>query len=242
VIALERLSRTFEIGGEPVHALVEVTETIASGEHVAIMGPSGSGKSTLLHLIGCLDRPTSGSYRFEGREVSGLAETELDRLRRERFGFVFQAFHLVPRLTAAGNVELPMIFAGFERAERRRRTERALEAVGLAPRALHRPSELSGGERQRIAIARALAMEPRVLLADEPTGNLDSRSGGAVLDLLDHLHASGLTVLVVTHDPHVARRAERALILADGAIVRRATRDELPAALLDWGLGAEAPG
>jgi putative ABC transport system ATP-binding protein len=241
VIELERLSRTFEIGGEPVHALVDVSESIAAGEHVAIMGPSGSGKSTLLHLIGCLDRPTSGSYRFEGREVAGLSESELDRLRRERFGFVFQAFHLVPRLNATANVELPMVFAGIERAERRRRARQALDAVGLVARAEHRPNELSGGERQRLAIARALAMEPRVLLADEPTGNLDSRSGGVVLDLLDRLHAGGLTVLVVTHDPHVARRAERTLILSDGAIVRRATREELPAALLDWGLGGENP-
>jgi putative ABC transport system ATP-binding protein len=241
VIELDRLSRTFEIGGEPVHALVDVSETIAAGEHVAIMGPSGSGKSTLLHLIGCLDRPTSGSYRFEGREVAGLSEAELDRLRSERFGFVFQAFHLVPRLNATANVELPMVFAGIDRAERRQRARRALDAVGLAARADHRPSQLSGGERQRLAIARALAMEPRVLLADEPTGNLDSRSGGIVLDLLDRLHAGGLTVLVVTHDPHVARRAERTVILADGAIVRRATREELPAALLDWGLGSENP-
>ncbi len=241
MIELERLSRTYEIGDEPVHALVDVTESIAAGEHVAIMGPSGSGKSTLLHLIGCLDRPTSGSYRFEEREVSRLSETELDQLRRERFGFIFQAFHLVPRLDARSNVELPMVFAGIARAERRERARRALEAVGLAARAQHRPNQLSGGERQRLAIARALAMEPRVLLADEPTGNLDSRSGRVVLDLLDRLHADGLTVLVVTHDPHVARRAERALILADGAVVRRASRDELPAALLDWGLGGEAP-
>jgi len=241
VIELERLSRTFEIGGEPVHALVDVSESIAAGEHVAIMGPSGSGKSTLLHLIGCLDRPTSGSYRFEGREVAGLSEPELDRLRRERFGFVFQAFHLVPRLNATANVELPMVFAGIERAERRRRARQALDAVGLVARAEHRPNELSGGERQRLAIARALAMEPKVMLADEPTGNLDSRSGGVVLDLLDRLHAGGLTVLVVTHDPHVARRADRTVILSDGAIVRRATREELPAALLDWGLGGENP-
>ena len=241
MIELERLARTFEIGGEPVRALVDVSETIAAGEHVAIMGPSGSGKSTLLHLIGCLDRPTSGSYRFEGREVAGLSESELDRLRRERFGFVFQAFHLVARLDALANVELPLVFAGVERAERRHRARQALEQVGLASRAEHRPSELSGGERQRLAIARALAMEPRVLLADEPTGNLDSRSGGVVLDLLDRLHAGGLTVLVVTHDPHVARRADRTVILSDGAIVRRATREELPAALLDWGLGGENP-
>jgi putative ABC transport system ATP-binding protein len=241
VIELEGLARTFEIGGEPVHALVGVDERIAAGEHVAIMGPSGSGKSTLLHLIGCLDRPTAGSYRFEGREVAELPEPELDALRQERFGFVFQAFHLVPRLDALGNVELPMVFAGVPRAERRQRARSALEEVGLTARADHRPSELSGGERQRLAIARALAMRPRVLLADEPTGNLDSRSGNVVLDLLDRLNDQGLTVIVVTHDPRVAHRADRVLILSDGAIVRRARRDELAAALAEWGLGTEPP-
>jgi putative ABC transport system ATP-binding protein len=239
VIELDRLSRTFEVGGEPVHALVEVSETIAAGEHVAIMGPSGSGKSTLLHLIGCLDRPTSGSYRFGGREVAGLAERELDRLRQESFGFIFQAFHLVPRLDARGNVELPMVFAGVPRRERRERADAALAAVGLAPRAEHRPSELSGGERQRLAIARAVAMRPQVLLADEPTGNLDSRSSGVVLDLLDRLNAEGLTLLVVTHDPRVARRADRVLILADGRLVHRVTPDRLAEALLAWGIGEE---
>jgi len=239
VIELEELSRTYEIGGEPVHALVGVSESIAAGEHVAIMGPSGSGKSTLLHLIGCLDRPTSGSYRFEGREVSELAENQLDQLRQHRFGFVFQAFHLVPRLDGLGNVELPMIFAEIPRAERRERAMAALEAVGLVPRASHRPNELSGGERQRLAIARALAMRPKVLLADEPTGNLDTKSGNVVLDLLDRLNDEGLTLLVVTHDPRVARRADRTVILADGRIVRRAAGEELAAALTEWGLGLE---
>ncbi len=239
MIELERLSRTFEIGGEAVHALVEVSETIAAGEHVAIMGPSGSGKSTLLHLIGCLDRPTSGSYRFEGREVAELAEGELDHLRRDRFGFIFQAFHLVPRLDGLGNVELPMVFAGVARAERHERARAALAAVGLAHRADHRPSELSGGERQRLAMARALAMRPTVILADEPTGNLDSKSGNAVLDLLDRLNDQGLTLLVVTHDPRVARRADRTLILSDGRVVRRAPRADLAAALTEWGLGVE---
>jgi len=239
VIELDRLSRTYEIGGEPVHALVEVSESIAAGEHVAIMGPSGSGKSTLLHLVGCLDRPTSGSYRFEGREVATLAEAELDRLRQRRFGFVFQAFHLVARLDGLGNVELPMVFAQVPRAERRERAHAALEAVGLAHRGGHRPSELSGGERQRLAIARALAMRPSVLLADEPTGNLDTKSGNVVLDLLDRLNGEGLTLLVVTHDPRVARRADRTVILADGAIVRRARREELAQALTEWGLGVE---
>ena len=239
MIELDRLSRTFEVGGEPVHALVEVTETIGRGEHVAIMGPSGSGKSTLLHLIGCLDRPTSGSYRFEGREVAGLDERELDEVRQSRIGFVFQAFHLVSRLDARGNVELPMIFAGVGRRERRRRADEALAAVGLAPRAEHRPSELSGGERQRLAIARALAMRPSVLLADEPTGNLDQRSGKVVLDLLDRLNDQGLTLLVVTHDPRVARRADRVLMLSDGRLAQRIAPDHLVEALVAWGIGDE---
>jgi len=239
VIELEKVSRTFKVGGEPVHALVEVSETIAQGEHVAIMGPSGSGKSTLLHLIGCLDRPTSGSYRFEGREVSGLDEHELDEVRQNRIGFIFQAFHLVSRLDSIGNVELPMIFADLPRAERREKAEQALAAVGLTQRAEHRPSELSGGERQRLAIARAVAMHPAVLLADEPTGNLDSRSGGVVLDLLDRLNDEGLTLIVVTHDPRVARRADRILILADGRLERRVEPDGLAEALAQWGLGGE---
>ncbi len=239
MIELDRVSRTFEIGGEPVHALVEVSETIAKGEHVAIMGPSGSGKSTLLHVVGCLDRPSSGSYRFEGREVAGLDEAALDDIRQQRIGFIFQAFHLVPRLDARGNVELPMIFAGLSRRERREKADAALAAVGLTPRAAHRPSELSGGERQRLAIARAVAMRPSVLLADEPTGNLDGRSGGVVLDLLDRLNAEGLTLLVVTHDPRVARRADRILILADGSIVNRVRPDGLAEALAAWGIGEE---
>lgn len=239
MIELERLERVYELGGERIWALRGVSETILKGEHVAIMGPSGSGKSTLLHIVGCLDRPTGGSYRFEGREVSRLAEAELDRLRQTQFGFIFQAFHLVPRLDGFGNVELPMIFADLPRSERKQRVERALEAVGLAHRARHRPSELSGGERQRLAIARALVMGPKVLLADEPTGNLDRRSGLVVLDLLDRLHEEGLTVLIVTHDPHVAERAERTLILSDGALVRRARKQELRGALRDWGLGRE---
>jgi len=239
VIELREVSRTFQVGGEPVHALVEVSETIGPGEHVAIMGPSGSGKSTLLHLIGCLDRPSSGSYRFEGREVAGLDEHELDEIRQRRIGFIFQAFHLVPRLDARANVELPMIFAAIPRAERREKADAALAAVGLSQRAEHRPSELSGGERQRLAIARAVAMHPAVLLADEPTGNLDSRSGGTVLELMERLNDDGLTLLVVTHDPRVARRADRILILADGRIARRVAPGELAEALAEWGLGEE---
>jgi putative ABC transport system ATP-binding protein len=230
MIELSGISRTFDMGGRPVRALMDVHEVVAAGEHLAVMGPSGSGKSTLLHILGCLDRPSAGSYRLEGREVAGLGDDELTRVRRHEIGFVFQFFHLVPRLTALENVELPMLFAGLARAERRRRAERALSAVGLAERAQHRPDQLSGGERQRVALARATVMGPRLLLADEPTGNLDSASGSQVLDVLEGMNASGLTLIVVTHDPKVARRAGRVLVLADGRIVRRLSGAEVPAA------------
>jgi putative ABC transport system ATP-binding protein len=221
VIRLEKLCRTFVVGGEEVHALVDVDEEIAAGEHVAVMGPSGSGKSTLLNILGCLDSPSSGSYELDGREVATLPEAELTRVRRFQIGFVFQFFHLVPRLTALENVELPMIFAGLAPAERREKASRAIEAVGLKERASHRPEQLSGGERQRVALARATVMGPRLILADEPTGNLDSASGRQVLDLLDRMNQEGLTLVVVTHDPEVARRADRALVMSDGRIVRR---------------------
>jgi putative ABC transport system ATP-binding protein len=221
VIRLDGVSRTFEIGGRPLHALVDVSEHVRAGEHVAIMGPSGSGKSTLLNLIGCLDRPTAGSYWLDGREVSRLDDEALTLVRRHTIGFVFQFFHLVPRLTALENVELPMLFADVERPERRARAAEALGQVGLADRGAHRPSQLSGGERQRVALARAMIMRPRVLLADEPTGNLDSASGAQVLDLLGDLHRHGLTLVVVTHDPQVAARAGRRIIMVDGRIARR---------------------
>jgi putative ABC transport system ATP-binding protein len=225
------VARVFEVGGAPVHALAEVTEHIAAGEHVAIMGPSGSGKSTLLNVIGCLDRPTAGSYWLAGREVSRLDDAALTQVRRHLIGFVFQAYHLVPRLTAAENVGLPMVFAGVPRAERHERVRAALADVGLTERADHRPDQLSGGERQRVAIARAVVMHPRLLLADEPTGNLDRASGAQVLDLLSRLRAGGLTLVVVTHDPTVARRAERVLMMVDGRIVRRLRAAEMVAGL-----------
>jgi len=221
MIRLEGITRIYHLGDHVVHALSDVDETIETGEHVAIMGPSGSGKSTLLNLLGCLDRPTAGSYVFEGRETARCSPAELSEIRRHRIGFVFQSYHLVPRLDAAGNVELPMVFAGVPVDERRARAEEALRAVGLAARVHHRPNQLSGGERQRVAIARATIMRPSVLLADEPTGNLDTASGLQVLDLLDRRHAEGLTLVVVTHDPNVARRADRVLVLVDGRIVRR---------------------
>lgn len=221
MIRLERVARAYDVGGRPLLALRDVSEEIRAGEHVAIMGPSGSGKSTLLNVLGCLDRPTGGSYVFDGREVAGLDDEELTRLRRHQIGFVFQFFHLVPRLTALENVALPLLFAGLPPDQRRERARAALEAVGLAERATHRPDQLSGGERQRTALARATIMGPRVLLADEPTGNLDTVSGRQVLDLLERLNAQGLTLVVVTHDPGIARRAQRVLVLVDGRVVRR---------------------
>jgi putative ABC transport system ATP-binding protein len=207
------------VGGSPVHALKEVNLRIESGEYVSIMGPSGSGKSTLLHILGCLDRPTAGSYRFGGDEIARLTEFQLSRLRRDRIGFVFQFFHLVPRLTAAGNVELPMVFAGIAPAERTDRARRALEVVGLTARATHRPDQLSGGEQQRVAIARAVVMSPALLLADEPTGNLDSGSGREIVNLIEGMNRRGLTLIVVTHDPRIGERARRRIHLTDGEIV-----------------------
>jgi putative ABC transport system ATP-binding protein len=227
VIRLEGISRTYQLGGQPVHALADVAETIAAGEHVAIMGPSGSGKSTLLNVLGCLDRPDAGKYWLNGREVGTLSDEELTAVRRDLIGFVFQSFHLVPRLTAAENVELPLVFAGVPRSERRERVVKALAQVGLGDRLDHRPDQLSGGERQRVAIARSIIMGPRVLLADEPTGNLDTRSGAAVLDLLDWLNDQGITLIVVTHDPTVARRADRVIVLVDGRIARRLAGSEV---------------
>jgi putative ABC transport system ATP-binding protein len=227
VIRLEHVSRVFRVGETEVHALDDVCEHVRAGEHVAIMGPSGSGKSTLLNVVGCLDRPSRGSYRLDGREVAALDEAELTEVRRRQIGFVFQSFHLVPRLTARENVELPMIFAGVARAERGERAAAELASVGLTGRADHRPDQLSGGERQRVAIARAMVMRPRVLLADEPTGNLDTASGRQVLDLLDRLNDAGLTLVVVTHDPGVARRADRILVMTDGRIAKRLGAGEL---------------
>ena len=227
ILRLVGVSRTYQLGGQPVHALADVNEEIGEGEHVAIMGPSGSGKSTLLNVLGCLDRPDAGSYFLAGRDVSRLSDTELTEVRRHQIGFVFQFFHLVPRLDAAENVELPLVFAGVPRRERRERVAAALAAVDLANRADHRPDQLSGGERQRVALARATILHPRILLADEPTGNLDTGSGRQILDLMDRLREGGLTLIVVTHDTAVARRAERVIVLVDGRIARRLTRAEM---------------
>jgi len=216
VIELVRVCRDYEVGGRPVHALKDIDLSVPDGDYMSIMGPSGSGKSTLLNILGCLDRPTSGSYLFDGREVAGLTDDELSLTRQKRIGFVFQAYHLVPRLTALQNVELPMLFAGVERAERARRAAQALKVVGLSERADHTAEQLSGGERQRVAIARAVVMGPSVLLADEPTGNLDTAAGAEVLHLLEKMNAEGLTLLLVTHDPALGRRARHRLRLVDG--------------------------
>lgn len=241
MIRLEDIWRTYDVGDQKLHALAGVTEHIRAGEHLAIMGPSGSGKSTLLNIIGCLDRPTQGSYLFDGREVSGLTEDELSAVRREGIGYVFQSYHLIERLDAFGNVELPMIFASIAPRERRERVAEALEAVGLTDRAHHRPSELSGGQRQRVAIARATIQHPRVLLADEPTGNLDRASGDQVLALLERLNSEGLTLITVTHDATVARRADRVLLLEDGRIVRTIPGSELTTLIEALGIGAPTP-
>ncbi|MHC1765857.1 MAG: ABC transporter ATP-binding protein [Verrucomicrobiia bacterium] len=219
MIHLTGIERTYVLGGRPVNALRNVNLTIHAGDYVSIMGPSGSGKSTLLNLLGCLDRPTAGSYRFGAEETAGMSEVQLSRLRRHQIGFIFQFFHLVPRLTAAGNVELPMVFAGISPQERAERARQALDGVGLTPRADHRPEQLSGGEQQRVAIARAVIMNPAVLLADEPTGNLDSASGGEIVSLIERMNERGLTLIVVTHDPTLGARARRQIRLRDGEII-----------------------
>ncbi|BBO20587.1 MAG: macrolide ABC transporter ATP-binding protein [Rhodocyclaceae bacterium] len=219
MIRLTGIERVFRVGGEEVHALRGVSLDIAQGEYLSIMGPSGSGKSTLLNVLGLLDRPNAGRYELNGRDVTGLADDELARVRREAIGFVFQFFHLVPRLTAEQNIELPMVLAGIEPAERRRRLDRLLAEYGLEDRAGHRPDQLSGGQCQRVAIARALSMGPTLILADEPTGNLDRHTGQEVMAVLERVHHEGGTVAVVTHDPEIGARAQRRIRLVDGEVV-----------------------
>lgn len=217
-IELQAIERTFTLGDSEVHALRDLNLAIEAGEYVAVMGPSGSGKSTLLNLLGLLDRPNAGHYRLEGRDVTTLSSDEQAAVRRTRIGFVFQSFHLVPRLTAAENIALPLMLAGMPAGERNLRVSRALRDFGLDTRAGHRPDELSGGQRQRVAIARATIMQPAVLLADEPTGNLDRQTGQEVTALLEALNAAGTTLIVVTHDPLMGGRARRQLLMEDGAL------------------------
>jgi len=219
MIELSGIERRFQVGDALVHALRDVSLALADGDYVAVMGPSGSGKSTLLNVLGLLDRPDAGSYRLDGIETTTLDEEQRARLRRERIGFVFQAFHLIPRLTAFENIELPLILAGMTPRERRKQVTRSLEAMRLTGRAGHRPDQLSGGQRQRVAIARATVTEPSLILADEPTGNLDRAAGEDVVEALEALNAKGLTLIVVTHDPALGDRARRRIRMDDGAIL-----------------------
>ena len=219
MIRLTAITRVFHMGDQEVRALNGIDLEIQSGEYVSIMGPSGSGKSTLLNVVGLLDRPDSGSYELDGTNVTDLSETEQARVRREKIGFVFQSFHLIPRLTAAENIELPLILEGVDPAERKVRVAAALDAFDLRDRATHRPSELSGGQRQRVAIARATILKPTALLADEPTGNLDHRTGAEVVALLEALHHAGTTLIVVTHDRELGARAHRHISMRDGEII-----------------------
>jgi putative ABC transport system ATP-binding protein len=218
VIEMSDVERMFQLGDQTVHALDGVNISIDRGEYVSVMGPSGSGKSTLLNMIGLLDRPDLGSYRLSGVETTTLNEEERARYRREQIGFVFQSFHLVPRLTAQENIELPMLLEGVAPRERNRLSLEVMERLGLAERAHHLSNQLSGGQRQRVAIARALVMRPALLLADEPTGNLDSRSGSDVMNLLEELNRSGITLVVVTHDVELGKRAKRHIRMVDGRV------------------------
>ena len=219
MIDLQNISRFFRVGDQDVHALKDVDLKIGAGEYVSIMGPSGSGKSTLLNIIGLLDQASQGKYLLNGKDVTTLDDRAQAQVRRETIGFVFQSFHLVPRLTAEENIALPMVLAGIESEERKERALKALEATGLTERAHHLSEQLSGGQRQRVAIARATIMQPKVLLADEPTGNLDRASGGEVVELLESLNQQGLTLIVVTHDPELGERAHRQLRFIDGELV-----------------------
>ena len=224
MIALQGVERHFLLGEQSVHALAQIELTIGSGEYVAVMGPSGSGKSTLLNVLGLLDRPDSGHYLLDGTDTASLDESELARLRSHSIGFVFQSFHLIPRLSARENMELPLMLAGVAPIVRRRRVDELLAELGLGNRAEHKPAELSGGQRQRVAIGRAIAMSPRLLLADEPTGNLDSHSGEEVMALLERLNQSqGITLVVVTHDSRLGARARRQIRMNDGQIVLDST-------------------
>ncbi len=236
LIDIRDITKVYEMGEEKVHALSGVTLAVDRGEYVGIMGPSGSGKSTLMNLIGCLDTPTSGSYVLNGREVARMTDDELAAIRNQEIGFVFQTFNLLPRTTALQQVELPLVYSGLSRRERRERATRALESVGLADRMSHHPNELSGGQRQRVAVARALVNNPSILLADEPTGNLDSQTGAEIMALFDELNARSNTIVLVTHEEDIAAHTRRIVRLLDGKV-----RDDGPNERPASRLGATAP-
>lgn len=218
MIKLKDINRIFQVGDESVHALRDINLTIQAGEYISIMGPSGSGKSTLLNALGLLDQPNSGSYFLDGINVTDLNDTEQADIRLHKIGFVFQFFQLVPRLSAAANVELPLILAGVNPEQRRQQVKQMLSEIGISERSQHRPNQLSGGQRQRVAIARATIMKPKVILADEPTGNLDRASGADVINILETLNKNGMTLLIVTHDPDLGQRARRRIRMVDGCI------------------------
>jgi len=226
IISTENLWKTYQLGGQEVNALCEATFTISQGQFVAIMGPSGSGKSTLMNILGCLDTPTRGNYYLRGKLVSTLDDNELAYIRNNEIGFVFQVFNLLARATAFHNVELPLIYKGTQKKVREEKTHKALEMVEMSDRMNHRPSELSGGERQRVAIARALVNEPSLLLADEPTGNLDSKTGLEIINLFRKIHSQGNTIIVVTHEREIAENAHRIIFLKDGKIVKQKRKGE----------------
>ena len=218
IIKIEHIAKIYHLGSEEVHALADVSLKIDKNEYVAIMGPSGSGKSTLMNMLGCLDTPTSGIYEFTGKNVSDMSDNELAKIRNQEIGFVFQTFNLLARSDALHNVELPLIYAGISKHERKERAEKVLVDVGLADRIHHKPNELSGGQRQRVAIARALVSEPSIMLADEPTGNLDSKTGEGIMTLFNELHEKGNTIILVTHEGYIADHAVRIIRLKDGFI------------------------
>ncbi|NOY66717.1 MAG: ABC transporter ATP-binding protein [Gammaproteobacteria bacterium] len=218
MIKLKNINRIFQVGDQQVHALKNITLDINSGEYLSIMGPSGSGKSTLLNIIGMLDQPDSGSYHLQGKEVTHLTDNTQSMIRSSQIGFIFQFFHLLPRLTAAENIALPMMLAGVPYAERKQRTNKILQLLEITERADHKPEQLSGGQRQRVAIGRATIMQPKVLLADEPTGNLDRHAGHEVIKILEQLNQKGITLIIVTHDPELGERAKRKIKFIDGSI------------------------
>ena len=218
LIKVEGVKKIYDVGVQRIAAVAGVDLEIAENEYVAVMGPSGSGKSTFMNILGCLDTPSDGRYWLNGREVSNLSDDDLAYIRNKEIGFVFQTFNLLPRATALQNVELPLIYGGVAAAERRRRASEALERVGLTDRATHRPNELSGGQRQRVAIARALVNRPSIILADEPTGNLDSRTGEEIMQIFDSIHEAGNTIVMVTHEEHIAKHSKRVIKLLDGRI------------------------